>query len=114
MIRSLVSTTAVGFNLFLGGAMATGRCFIFIVTIDIVIVVLIITITIILVRDLRSAQRGIAFSCSAAFVVSLLILMVGAGNFIKVLLLHHDHHIINGISITISIIIITIITMILE
>jgi len=58
LICSLVSTTAVGFNLFLGGAMATGR-------------------------DLRSAQRGIAFSCSAAFVVSLLILMVGAGNFIK-------------------------------
>jgi len=58
LVISLVSTTAVGFNLFLGGAMATGR-------------------------DLRSAQRGIAFSCSAAFVVSLLILMVGAGNFIK-------------------------------
>jgi len=58
LVISLVSTTAVGFNLFLGGAMATGR-------------------------DLRSAQRGIAFSCSAAFIVSLLILMVGAGNFIK-------------------------------
>jgi len=58
LVISLVSTTAVGFNLFLGGAMATGR-------------------------DLRSAQRGIAFSCAAAFVVSLLILMVGAGSFIK-------------------------------
>ena len=36
------------------------------------------------IRDLRSAQRGIAFSCAAAFIVSLLILMVGAGSFIKV------------------------------
>ena len=37
-------------------------------------------------RDLRSAQRGIAFSCAAAFIVSLLILilMVGADSFIKV------------------------------
>jgi len=58
LVISLVSTTAVGFNLFLGGAMASNR-------------------------DLRSAQRGIAFSCAAAFIVSLLILMVGAGSFIK-------------------------------
>ena len=53
---SLVGTTAVGFNLFLGGAMAKGR-------------------------NLSSAQRGIAFSCCAAFLVSELILMVGAGHF---------------------------------
>ena len=55
---SLVGTTAVGFNLFLGGTMAKGR-------------------------NLASAQRGIAFSCFAAFLVSELILMVGAGSFLK-------------------------------
>ena len=55
---SLVGTTAVGFNLFLGGAMAKGR-------------------------NLSSAQRGIAFSCCAAFLVSELILMVGAGHYIQ-------------------------------
>ena len=32
-------------------------------------------------RNLSSAQRGIAFSCCAAFLVSELILMVGAGHF---------------------------------
>ena len=34
-------------------------------------------------RNLASAQRGIAFSCFAAFLVSELILMVGAGSFLK-------------------------------
>jgi len=58
LILSLVGTTAVGFNLFLGGAMAKGR-------------------------NLSSAQRGIAFSCCAAFLVSELILMVGAGHYIQ-------------------------------
>ena len=55
---NLVGTTAVGFNLFLGGAMAKGR-------------------------NLSSAQRGIAFSCCAAFLVSELILMVGAGHYMQ-------------------------------
>ena len=51
---SLVGTTSIGFNLFLGGAMAEGK-------------------------KLRSAQRGIAFSTFSAFIVSVLILIVGAG-----------------------------------
>ena len=34
-------------------------------------------------RNLSSAQRGIAFSCCAAFLVSELILMVGAGHYMK-------------------------------
>ena len=51
---SLVGTTSIGFNLFLGGAMAEGK-------------------------KLRSAQRGIAFSTTSAFIVSVLILIVGAG-----------------------------------
>ena len=55
---SLVGTTAVGFNLFLGGSMAKGR-------------------------NLSSAQRGIAFSCCSAFLVSELILMVGAGHYMQ-------------------------------
>ena len=50
----MVGTTSIGFNLFLGGAMAKGR-------------------------TLGSAQRGIAFSTISAFVVSVLILTVGAG-----------------------------------
>jgi len=54
IIISLVGTTSIGFNLFLGGAMAKGR-------------------------TLGSAQRGIAFSTISAFVVSVLILTVGAG-----------------------------------
>jgi len=54
IIISLVGTTSIGFNLFLGGAMAKGR-------------------------TLGSAQRGIAFSTVSAFVVSVLILTVGAG-----------------------------------
>ena len=49
-----MGTTSIGFNLFLGGAMARGR-------------------------SLGSAQRGIAFSTISAFVVSVLILIVGAG-----------------------------------
>jgi len=54
IILSLVGTTSLGFNLFLGGAMAKGR-------------------------KIKSAQRGIAFSTCAAMVVSELILLVGAG-----------------------------------
>jgi len=54
IIISLVGTTSIGFNLFLGGAMAKGR-------------------------TLGSAQRGIAFSTISALVVSVLILTVGAG-----------------------------------
>ena len=49
-----MGTTSAGFNLFLGGAMAEGK-------------------------KLRAAQRGIAFSTVSAFVVSVLILIVGAG-----------------------------------
>lgn len=49
-----MGTTSIGFNLFLGGAMAKGR-------------------------SLGSTQRGIAFSTISAFVVSVLILIVGAG-----------------------------------
>eukprot|EP00092_Neocalanus_flemingeri_P003800 GFUD01004093.1.p1 GENE.GFUD01004093.1~~GFUD01004093.1.p1 ORF type:complete len:552 (-),score=122.95 GFUD01004093.1:17-1672(-) len=54
IIISLVSTTSVGYNLFLGGAMAKGR-------------------------ELGSAQRGIAFSTVSAVAVSILILIVGSG-----------------------------------
>ena len=54
IIVSLVGTTSIGFNLFLGGAIAEGK-------------------------KLRSAQRGIAFSTMSAFIVSVLILIVGAG-----------------------------------
>ena len=45
LILSLVSTTALGFNLFLGGAMAKGK-------------------------TLKSSQRGIAFSTVATFAIS--------------------------------------------
>ena len=54
IIISLVSTTSVGYNLFLGGAMAKGK-------------------------QLGEAQRGIAFSTSSAVSVSILILIVGSG-----------------------------------
>jgi len=54
IIISLVSTTSVGYNLFLGGSMAEGR-------------------------ELGSAQRGIAFSTVSAVAVSILILIVGSG-----------------------------------
>jgi len=54
IIISLVSTTSVGYNLFLGGSMAKGR-------------------------ELKSAQRGIAFSTGSAVSVSILILIVGSG-----------------------------------
>ena len=49
-----MSTTSVGYNLFLGGAMAQGK-------------------------QLASAQRGIAFSTTSAVSVSILILIVGSG-----------------------------------
>jgi len=54
IIISLVGTTSIGFNLFLGGAMAEGK-------------------------EIKGAQRGIAFSTGSALAVSVLILIVGAG-----------------------------------
>jgi len=54
VIMSLVGTTSLGFNLFLGGAMAKGK-------------------------DLQTSQRGIALSVISALIVSVLILIVGAG-----------------------------------
>lgn len=54
IIISLVGTTSIGFNLFLGGAMAKGK-------------------------ELVSAQRGIAFSTVSALMVSVLIMIVGSG-----------------------------------
>jgi len=54
IIISLVGTTSIGFNLFLGGAMAEGK-------------------------QISGAQRGIAFSTGSALAVSVLILIVGAG-----------------------------------
>merc|ERR1712001_611690 len=54
IIISLVGTTSIGFNLFLGGAMAEGK-------------------------QIGGAQRGIAFSTGSALAVSVLILIVGAG-----------------------------------
>ena len=56
LVLSLVGTTAVGFNLFLGGEMAKGR-------------------------TLIAAQRGILFSVVSAMIVSQLIMMVGAGQY---------------------------------
>jgi len=56
LIISLVGTTAVGYNLFLGGSMAKGK-------------------------ELGSAQRGIAFSSISSLMVSGLILIVGSGAF---------------------------------
>lgn len=58
IILSLVGTTSLGFNLFLGGSMAQGK-------------------------QLGSAQRGIAFSTCSALAVSVLILIVGAETFSK-------------------------------
>ena len=55
---SLVGTTSLGFNLFLGGTMAKGK-------------------------KLESSQRGILFSTVSALEVSILILIVGAGTFDK-------------------------------
>ena len=54
IILSLVGTTSLGFNLFLGGSMAVGK-------------------------ELEPTQRGIAFSTISALEVSVLILIVGAG-----------------------------------
>jgi len=56
IILSLVGTTSLGFNLFLGGSMAKGK-------------------------KLESSQRGIMFSTVSALEVSILILIVGAGTF---------------------------------
>jgi len=56
IILSLVGTTSLGFNLFLGGSMAKGKA-------------------------LESSQRGIAFSTISALEVSVLILIVGAGTY---------------------------------
>lgn len=54
IVLSLVGTTSIGFNLFLGSEMARGK-------------------------DLSSAQRGIVFSTFMAFIISVLILIVGDG-----------------------------------
>ena len=54
IVLSLVGTTSLGFNLFLGGSMAVGK-------------------------ELEPTQRGIAFSTISALEVSVLILIVGAG-----------------------------------
>ena len=54
VVLSLVGTTSLGFNLFLGGTMAKDR-------------------------QLSEARRGIAFSTFMAFLVSVLILIVGDG-----------------------------------
>lgn len=54
IVLSLIGTTSIGFNLFLGGKMAEGK-------------------------SLKQAQRGIAFSTSMALIVSVLILIVGDG-----------------------------------
>eukprot|EP00931_Biecheleriopsis_adriatica_P068269 TRINITY_DN42248_c0_g1_i1.p1 TRINITY_DN42248_c0_g1~~TRINITY_DN42248_c0_g1_i1.p1 ORF type:complete len:489 (-),score=74.13 TRINITY_DN42248_c0_g1_i1:59-1525(-) len=54
MILSLVGTTAIGFNLFLGGEMAKTRL-------------------------LPEVQRGIAFSTLSAFIVSVMIMIIGSG-----------------------------------
>lgn len=56
IILSLVGTTSLGFNIFLGGSMAKGK-------------------------QLGATQRGIAFSCINACEVSVLILIVGSGAF---------------------------------
>ena len=73
MIFSLVSTTSVGYNLFLGGSMAQVR--------RNSLFHLIIKYFLFLPqgRELRSAQRGIAFSTISAVSVSILILIVGSG-----------------------------------
>ena len=54
VVLSLVGTTSIGFNLFLGSSMAEGK-------------------------TLDSAQRGIAFSTASTLFISVLILMVGDG-----------------------------------
>ena len=58
IVLSLIGTTSIGFNLFLGGKMAEGK-------------------------TLKSAQRGIAFSTFMALIVSVLILIVGDGTYHK-------------------------------
>jgi len=58
IVLSLIGTTSLGFNLFLGGAMAKGK-------------------------TLVEAQRGIAFSTSMALIVSVLIMIVGQGTYIQ-------------------------------
>ena len=58
IVLSLVGTTSIGFNLFLGGKMAEGK-------------------------SLAQAQRGIAFSTSMALIVSVLILIVGDGTHLE-------------------------------
>ena len=54
VVLSLVGTTSIGFNLFLGSSMAEGK-------------------------KLGPSQRGIAFSTASALLISVLILMVGDG-----------------------------------
>lgn len=55
IVLSLIGTTSLGFNLFLGGEMARGQ-------------------------QLPNAQRGIAFSTFMACIISILILIVGDGS----------------------------------
>ena len=55
MVLSLVSTTAIGFNIFLSGAMAVGK-------------------------GLKECRRGIAFSTFSTLAVSTLIMVVGSGS----------------------------------
>jgi len=55
MILSLVGTTAIGFNIFLGGSMAVGK-------------------------ELNACRRGIAFSTVSTLIVSLLIMVVGSSS----------------------------------
>ena len=54
LVLSLVGTTSIGFNLFLGSSMAEGK-------------------------TKASAQRGIAFSVGGALCISVLIMIVGDG-----------------------------------
>lgn len=59
IVLSLIGTTSLGFNIFFGGAMARGK-------------------------TISNAQRGIAFSTLMAFLVSVLIMLVGDGTYIGV------------------------------
>lgn len=58
IVLSLIGTTAIGFNLFLGGAMAEGK-------------------------SLPEAQRGIAFSTVMTLIVSVLIMIIGDGTHLQ-------------------------------
>ncbi len=55
LVISLVGTTSIGFNLFLGSSLAEGK------------------------KDLGAAQRGIGFSVTSAMLISVQIMIVGDG-----------------------------------